>query len=152
MRVLGVHGAGGALYVAVVDDLTVLDVPPYSLSLPTGVSGQARLDAFLQDVRKVLQTHRPDRVRVLDAETRTKFSYSSLTDRVALETLVLLAASQERVDAGRLTRARARALLGLPKQGPLSSHASSLTGQVGRYWSPDRRDVAAIAALASVRE
>jgi len=92
------------------------------------------------------------RVRVLDAETTSRGTYASLVPRIAMETAVLLGATAAGVDAARLTRKRVRSLLGLPTGGPLRDLVGDQLVKSGKHWGPDKRDVAALAALAAAAE
>lgn len=152
MRALGVNGSGKALYLSVAVDGKVEDAQPYTLAEPAGLAADMQLPALRDEVVRILQALNISRVRVLDAEPNYKASYSSLQPRIALESVVLLAAADAGVEGGRLTRARLRSLLELPRGGGLKTHVAAVTSAVGGSWSPNKRDLAALAALAAVKE
>lgn len=151
MRAVGVNVAADIAYLSVIDDEKLLDVEPFMLRLPQGLVGTDALLGLRDDVAKVLTTHGVDRLRVLDAETNSSGSYSSLKTRLSIETVFLLAAAERGIDAGRLARAQVRSILSLSRQGSLKTHAVTVCLPSGPYWS-GKRDVAAMAAIAAGRE
>lgn len=151
MRSIGVNVAADTAYLSVAEQGKLLEAEPYMLRLPQGLTGARALVGLRDDIMKILATHDIKRLRVLDAEANSSGSYSSLKERIAIETTFILAAAEHQIDAGRLTRAQVRSILSIPRQGALKSHAPTLCSPSGPYWS-GKRDVAALAAIAAERE
>lgn len=107
-----------------------------------------RLQGMLEDLGRVLAEVKPDAVRVLLPEQTYKDSYARIAPRVALETLVCLAALNAGVPVEMLRRASARSRLGMPKKGKFEVHLAAAVGEpVGKYWNAGR-NLASAAALA----
>jgi hypothetical protein len=85
-------------------------------------------------------------VLLLPEQSRFKRTYSEIAPRVALETLVRLAAVRAGVDIEVLPRTTVRSRLKLPRSGDLASHVpTKVPVAVGRYWTAGR-DIASLAA------
>lgn len=151
MRTLGVSGSSNALFLAVAENGVIEDARPYTVSEPAGLAPNDQLVAVRDEVTRILEAFGISRLRVLDAESSYSASYAALRPRVTLEAVVLLAAAETGVDAGRQTRGRVRSLLGLPRSGSLASHVRSVTPPVGGSWT-NKRDLAALVALAAEKE
>lgn len=152
MRTLGVNGAGEALYLAVAQDGEILDVEPYTFA---GLPSARRLAAMRDEAEKLVRSLDVARVRILDPETSYQCAAVAMQQRYALETLLALGAAEAGADCDRLSRAGARSVLGLPRSGQLAklvSDVSDVTDKVGKHWSPGKRDLAAIAAVAANRQ
>jgi hypothetical protein len=151
MRTLGVNGVSDVLYLAFALDGEIVDVQPYSISEPAGLAADQALVSVRDEVVRLLGTHNVNRVRVLDAEPSYSASYAAMRGRLTLEAIVLLASAEARIDARRLSRAKVKSLLGLPKAGSLGTHVGSVVTPVGKSWSK-KRDLAALVALAGEKE
>lgn len=152
MRTLGVHGAGECLYMSVADDGLVVDVQPYTFHEPTGLPAMRRLAVLRDDAYKTLTSLGVERVRILDAEATYSTRIAAVHQRIALETILALSAAEAGIDCARLSRPKARSLLSLPMKGELVGLVGDVTGKVGGQWSPRKRDLAAMAAIAASRE
>jgi hypothetical protein len=108
-----------------------------------------QLVATLEDIRRTYAELRPDVIGLLKPEqSQRKHAYDQLAPRVALETLLRVAAVDASIDIEVLARPTVRARLGIPRSGELGSHVSSVIAEpVGHYWNAGR-DVAGLAALA----
>jgi hypothetical protein len=149
MSILGINVASNIAYLALVRDSAVVDIEPTQLGLPSGLDEAPRLAEFQEEVLRVLEQLDASRVRVLGAETTYSASYNAFLPRITLETLILVAAAQR--DGQRMSRAKCRSLLGLPRRGSLASHADTVTPAVGPAWR-NKRDLAALVALAADRQ
>jgi hypothetical protein len=148
---LGINVVGECAYLAVVQTGEVLDVQPYTLEGSAGLPPGRQLVALRNEARKVLTTHSVARVRILAAEAKYKATYFSLAPRLRVETLIALAAAEREVGCARISRPQVRSSLGLPRAGTLSSLVGAVCSPVGSHWG-NRRDLAALAALAGYRE
>lgn len=149
MRTLGVNGAGASLYLAVAQDGVILDVAPYIFAEPSGLAACDRLPALRDRAEKTVKSLGVERVRILDPEVTYKAAAVSLLDRIALETVFALGAADAGVDCERLPRPTLRSLLALPKKGALIDLVTGVTPRTGPHWSPGKRDLAALAAIAA---
>lgn len=147
MRTLGINGAGNVLYLAVAEDDRILDLEPYSVTEPEGLASDQRLISVRDRFKRILATHSVQRVRVLDAETQYKTTYAALRDRMAMETVALMASAESGVDACRLSRQKVKSLLGLTGPGALGTRVQEVTEPIGGHWAR-KRDLAALVALA----
>jgi hypothetical protein len=148
---LGVNGTTEQAFLAVVNDETVLDVPPYALRLAQGLTAGEPLLALRDETAKLLQVMMIDRVRILDAETNSPASYVPLTRRLTIESVIAFAAAERGINCERRTRASMRSVFGFPRTGPLSSHVRAVIAPIGQAWT-NKRDLAALVALAGNRE
>lgn len=120
------------------------------LDVPALGEASARLVETLDDLGRLLADVCPDRVALLLPEhsPQHKKTHAEIAPRVALETLVRLAGVRADVPVEVLARRTVRSRLNLPSKGTLSEHVGRCVHEpVGRYWN-DKRDVAALAALA----
>ena len=147
-RVLGVWCKKDAIMLAIAEDRELVDDPHQRLQAPALLERSERLHALLDGIRRMLAEVEPDAVRILMPEQRYEASYAQMAPRVALETLVRIAALEARIPVEMLNRATARAQLGMPKKGSFEDHISGvIPTSVGKYWAAGRR-LAATAALA----
>src|SRR5450631_1339925 len=151
VRTLGVSGAGDVLYLAVAVDGQILDIAPYTFEEPVGIEEAKRLAALHNEAAKLVGALGVERVRLLDAESSYSASYAALKKRIAVETVLMLGCSDAGAEAGRVSRAKLRSLLGLPRGGTLLSLVPSITPPVGPKWAR-KRDLAALTAIAAYRE
>ena len=152
MRVLGVNAASNVLWLACAGPDGLLDVDPTDVRLPTGLETGKQLLAARDDMVRIFRGHDVDRVRLLGAEATYKASYTSFVPRLTMETIVALAAAEADIDFVRLPRPKVRSILGLPKTGALETHVGKVCDSQPPHWSPKKRDLAALAALAGTRE
>lgn len=150
MRILGVNAAGSHLYFAVVEDGAIVDSEPYSITFAAAALDQQRLVVLHDDMKRVLEIANADSIRVLDAEAGYQDTQKGWRDRMALESVLELAAAERGTQFFRATRSSVRTAFGLPKVGKLGSYVSGLTDPAGRYWA-GKRDLAALAALATLK-
>jgi hypothetical protein len=148
VRILGINVKADTAYLAVAEDSKIIDLGPGQLTLPSGVEESHRLAVFQDEVRRLLESMEISKVYVLEAEVTYTASYKAFLPRITLETLILTAADNY---GQRMTRARCRSFLDLPKSGPLASHVESVSPQVGKAWR-EKRGLAALAALAGQKE
>lgn len=149
MRILGVNVKADVAYLAVAEDGGILSLEPGVLKLPTGVEESRRLIVFQDEVSRLLENFSISKVCVLEPETNYSATYKAFLTRITIETVIMAAAAG--YGARRLSRARCRSLLDLPKSGTLKNHVSSITAPVGPAWT-DKRDLAALAALACEKD
>jgi hypothetical protein len=149
MTTLGVNVASNVAYIALADGTVVLDTDPPQLDLPGGMDAANRLAEFSSEVLRVFEQLDVTRIRILDAESLYRGTYQSLLPRITIETVILVAAAKR--DGQRMSRAKCRSLLNLPKQGTLSSLVDQVTPSAGSAWR-NKRDLAALAALAGEQE
>jgi hypothetical protein len=152
VRTLGVNGAGDVLYLAAADDGTLVDVEPYTFVEPAGLAAAERYKALRALAEKVVRSSGVERVRILDPELSYQAPVVSVQARIALETLLMLGATDAGVDCARLSRTSLRTVLGLPKKGQIVDMVGDVTGKVGPHWGPRKRDLAALAAIAASRQ
>lgn len=109
-----------------------------------------QLVAVLGELRRIIAQVRPDTMVLLNPEQspRAKRTHSAHVPRIALETLVRLAAAQADCPLEVLARPTLRKRLDIPMKGSLAEHAAGLLpGKSGKNWSGERQ-LAAIAAMA----
>ena len=151
MTTLGVNAAGESAYLSFVDGDDLQDLEPYILTAPKGLTPEEAVVALRDDMRKILSMHGVTKLRLLNPESSYSPAYVSIVGRCTLETIIIFAGAELGVDAARIQRSTVRTILGLPKKGTLSSHVPHVVEALGRHWSPQKRDVAALAALAGAR-
>jgi hypothetical protein len=150
MRVLGVTCSTTTALFSVVEDSKVVDAPVPKVKVGSLLEASAELEATLDELSRGLAQIRPDLVALLlpEQSPRHKRTYAEIAPRVALETLVRLAAVRSEIPIDVMARPTVRSRLSLPRTGDLASHVGLVvTEPVGKYWSAGR-DVAALAALA----
>jgi hypothetical protein len=133
---------------ALAENGNLVDDEHQRLQAPAGLELSERLQAMLDDIRRMLAEVEPDDVRILMPEQTYEASYTQIAPRAALETLVRIAALDAGIPVQMLHRNTARALLGMPKGGSFESHLSAvIPTRVAKYWNAGR-SLAASAALA----
>jgi hypothetical protein len=149
VRSIGVTCTPHLAYIALAIDGEIADTPVERVEVAAQYESSEELLSTLEEIKRALGQLRPDVIVLLMPEHgRHKRTYQEIAPRVALETLVRIAAVQEGVAIEVLARSTLRSRLGIPLAGDLASHvAGVITKPVGRYWSAGR-DVAALAALA----
>jgi hypothetical protein len=108
--------------------------------------------SVLEELCRVIGEVKADRVTLLKPEhhPRSKRTHSEFVPRIALETLVRVAAVQTETPVELLSRPTTRTRLGLPVKGKLAEHVSlRIPEKIGKNWSEERQ-LAALAALAGM--
>lgn len=145
---LGVECRKDRVLLAVARDGALVDGYAERLDTPSMMEQAERLQGILDAAMRVLAEVRPDVIRILMPEQTYSASYARIAPRVAVETLICLAAYKTSVRVERLARATARSRLGMPRTGRFQDHIAVAVGApVGKYWN-DGRSFAAAAALA----
>jgi hypothetical protein len=149
VRVVGISCNPHTAYLTLAVDGVISAAPVERVEVAAQYEASVELLSTLDEIKRAFGQLRPDRVALLMPEQgRHKRTYQEIAPRVALETLVRIAAVQGHIDIEVLARPTVRARLGIPKPGELSSHVTQVIGEpVGRYWTAGR-DVAGLAALA----
>lgn len=148
MTALGINCSTTFIFLAVVQDGVVQDGHPERLAPPQTAEADQRLWATLEDLDRTLRSVRPDVAGLLLPEQTSKQTHSTHAPRIAMETVVRLAAVKREVRLDQLSRPTVRSLLGLPRRGPLEEQVRSVfPGSCGRYWRAGR-GLAALAARA----
>lgn len=148
MRTLGASATGSTIWLAVVEDRQLLDTSPFKLEAGAGLERGQQLVALLQDCARVLNELKPDAVVVLDPEGNGRFTFRQSRDRVTGEVLLSLAAAQLDIPCRYMSRATVKSRLELGASGKLSRLVSKvLPDALTPHWK-DKRDLAAIVALA----
>jgi hypothetical protein len=151
VRALGVTCNPHIAYLTLAVDGLIAQTVVERVEVAAQYEASAELLSTLDEIKRAFGQLQPDAVVLLMPEqSRHKRTYQEIAPRVALETLVRIAAVQENIDIEVLARPTLRARLDIPKTGELSSHVSSVIAEaVGRYWTAGR-DVAGLAALAAM--
>jgi hypothetical protein len=148
MRVLGVTCSPKTAFLALADDREIIDAAVARVDVAAQYEASEEMLSTLDEIRRALEQLRPDRVVVLKPELNQRATYDQIAPRIALETLIRLAAVQAKVEIEVMARPTVRSRLGLSKSGSLASRvAEALPAPVGKYWR-EGRDIAALAALA----
>ena len=152
MRSVGVTCTPHVVYLTLAVDGAIAEAAVERVEVAAQYESSEELLSTLDEIKRALGQLRPDVVVVLMPEqSRHKRTYQEIAPRVALETLVRIAAVQGRIAIELLPRPTVRSTLGISKSGDLASHVAEAIGQpVGRYWSAGR-DVAGLAALAGLK-
>jgi hypothetical protein len=147
-RTLGILCKKDEIFCALAVDGKIVDDAREKLTAPALLEASERLRGMQADIQRVITETGAETVRVLLPEQTYKDSYARIAPRVALETLVRLAALDAGANIELVKRATARSRLGMPKTGPFESHVGKAIGDpVGKYWNAGR-NLAAAAALA----
>lgn len=132
-----------------VEDGEVVDASVQKVDVAALHEASAELEATLDELGRTLSELHPDHVVVLMPEqSRFKKTYTEIAPRVALETLLRIAAVRAGISVDVMPRPTVRARLKLPRTGELASHVSAVFDKpTGKHWTAGR-DVAALAARA----
>jgi hypothetical protein len=109
------------------------------------------LKSVLDELIRVTNEVNADKVVLLKPEggPTPKKTHAAFVPRIALETLVRLAAVEGETEIEVLARPTVRKRLELPTKGPLAEHVPlRIPSKVGKNWSEERQ-LAALAALAA---
>ena len=151
MRALGANGTGDTLWLAIAVDGDLIEFDPYSFRLPQGLERAKALDAGVEELAAIIRRCDVDQVVLLEPEV-TQATYQSLVPRMTVEITAEFAAAEARVPFVRLTRAKIRSKLGLPKSGAVNSYAGEVIAQPqSPHWKKER-DLAAMAAVATSKD
>jgi hypothetical protein len=153
MRSLGIACTPRYAYLAVAADGELEEADPERIEVAAQHEASAELLSMRDDARRALRQLDVQGVGLLMPEERPrkKPGYHDLMPRIALETMVRIAAVEEEIPIELLSRPTVRSRLGLPKSGPLKERADEAHKPVGRYWG-EGRNLAALAALVAGRE
>jgi hypothetical protein len=125
VRALGVTCNPPTAYLTLAIDGTIMEAQVERVEVAAQYEASAELLSTLDEIKRAFGQLRPDIVALLMPEQgRHKRTYQEIAPRVALETLVRIAAVQENINIEVLARPTLRARLGIPKAGELSSHVS----------------------------
>jgi hypothetical protein len=150
VNVLGVNCSQRYAFLAVAVDGELEEGHVEYIDAPTLAESSEELASILDELGRAIQEVRADKVVLLKPEggPTPKRTHAEFVSRIALETLVRLAAVQTQTEIEVLARPTVRTRLKLPAKGRLADHVSSrIPVKVGKNWS-EQRQLAALAALA----
>lgn len=148
MKVVGVTCTSNTALLAGAEDGDVVRLRVEKIEVAHQYEASSELEETQEEIGRAYAEIDPDLVVILKPEPTAKWGYDLLAPRVALETLMRLAAVEADIDIDLIARATVRARLGLAAKGKLASHvAARIPEPVGPYWAAGR-DIAALAALA----
>jgi hypothetical protein len=150
VNVLGVNCSTHCAYLALAVDGELADGHVEYLDAPTLDESSHELASVLDELGRAMNEVKADKVVLLKPEggPTPKKTYAAFVPRIALETLVRLAAVQQHIEIEVLPRPRVRKRLKLPTAGKLADHVPlRIPEKIGKNWSEERR-LAALAALA----
>jgi hypothetical protein len=150
VNVLGVNCSTHCAFLAVTVEGELTDGYVEYIDAPTLDESSHELASVLDELGRAMNEVKADKVVLLKPEggPTPKKTHAAFVPRVALETLVRLAAVQQRIDVEVLARPTLRKRLELPPAGKLAKHVSlCIPEKVGKNWSAERQ-LAALAALA----
>jgi hypothetical protein len=138
VRSVGVTCTPHVAYITLAIDGAIAEAPVERVEVAAQNESSEELLSTLDEIKRALGQLRPDVVALLMPEqSRHKRTYQEIAPRVALETLVRIAAVQERIAIEVLPRPTVRSRLGIPRAGDLPSHVygprravSRLTGNL----------------------
>ena len=151
MRILGIDAHPDCAYVALWAEGQVQPMPT-RIKWPAGEQSQ-RLLPLCEDVKGVLAQHAIHHVAILlpQRTRRPTGGYFTVIERIALETVIRLAAITLKIPVSMLERATVRARLGLSTTGVLEHYVDQIfPDPAGPYWKAGR-GLAAMAAFAAER-
>lgn len=154
MKVLGVNCSTHCAFLAVAVDGELGDRHVEYIEAPTLADSSEELASVLEEIGRVINEVEADKVVLLKPEggPTPKKSHAAFVPRIALETIVRLAAVQTQTDIEVLPRPTLRSRLNLPPKGKLVEHVPlRIPGKIGKNWSEERQ-LAALAALAGEEE
>jgi hypothetical protein len=148
VKVVGVTCSAKTALLTGVENGSVIPMDVQKIDVAYQYEASREFVATQREVERGLAQPQPDLVVLLKPELMVRWTYDAVAPRVALETLVRLAAVAAGIPIDVLSRPTVRSRLGLPRSGDLASHVTACIPEpVGPYWSAGR-DVAALAALA----
>jgi hypothetical protein len=145
---LGVNCTASWTNLALAAGGELLHVEPGRYALPSG-EVSVRLNGFYEETERILADILPVKVILLEAGTnpRARPAVAKIEARVAMETLVRLAAVRAGAEVEMLGRKALRSRLGIDQKGDLADHVDEVTEPQGHHWN-EGRHLAALAALA----
>ncbi len=151
-RRLGINCSSKYAFLAMAEDGVIVVHEPQRIQPPQGSEESERLSSFYDHFVRALADLHPDEVCLIMPENdpRNRRTHSELAPRIAIETIVRLAAvrAEPPMPMAVLARRTVRSRLGLPPKGKLIDLVEQVIPEpVGRHWR-DARDLAALAALA----
>ena len=153
VKVFGAHSAGGVLWFACAGEDGFHDIgEDFRVAVPTALESGEALERTQEDLARVLRRHSPDDVWLLAPESSYQAGYSEFLPRATVETLLILACNAEGIPVERKARQTIRGLLALPRKGGLATHSDVVGEKFAPHWGPSKRDLAAMVALAAVKE
>jgi hypothetical protein len=150
-RIPGVSCTPACAFLALSVNDAVQPVPE-RLGWPAGEESE-RLAGLFQDAQAMIREQRISHVALLLPGRGGAFApgYFVVAQRIALETVIRLAAAVLEIPVTMLERATVRARLGCGKTGGLERYLDVVSPQpIGKYWSAGR-GLAAMAALTAMR-
>lgn len=149
MRSVGVSCTPHLAYLTLAVDGAIAPTSVERIEVAAQYESSEELLSTLGEIRRAFGQLRPDLIVLLMPEqSRHKRTYQEIAPRVALETLIRVAAVQEHTAIEIIARPTVRSRLGISRAGDLASHVDDVISEpVGHYWRAGR-DVAALAALA----
>ena len=154
MIALGVNCNTHCAFFAVAVDGELRDGHVEYIDAPNLAESSEELKSVLDELSRVINEVNADKVVLLKPEggPTPKKTHATFVPRIALETLVRLAAVETDTEIEVLARPTVRSRLELPTKGPLAKHVSlRIPGKVGKKWSEERQ-LASLAALAADEE
>jgi hypothetical protein len=126
VRSVGVTCTPRLAYLTLAINGAIADTPVERVEVAAQYESSEELVSTLNEIKRALGQLQPDRIVLLMPEQgRHKRTYQELAPRVALETLVRVAAVQERIPIEVLPRPTVRSRLGIPRAGELASHVAT---------------------------
>jgi hypothetical protein len=154
MTVLGVNCTTHCAFFAVAVDGELSTGPVEYIEAPNLAESSEELKSILDELTRVIKEVKADKVVLLKPEGgRTpKKTHAAFVPRIALETLVRLAAVEAGTEIEVLPRPTVRKRLDLPAKGKLAELVPlRIPAKVGKNWSKERQ-LAALAAVAADEE
>ena len=145
--VLGANATAGSLWFATAVDGELVHHDPCKFELAAGLPRHRALEAGRDEIAEMLARLNVDVVALAEPEVSQQ-TYQSLVPRMTVELVLEFAAAKAQVELRRVSRAKVRSAHDLGRAGSVSSHVKSVVAQpLAPHWS-NKRDVAALAALA----
>jgi hypothetical protein len=152
--VLGVNCSTHGAFLAVVVDGELSAGHVEYIDAPNLAESSEELKSVLDELIRVIREVKADKVVLLKPEGGPipKKTHAAFVPRIALETLVRLAAVETETKIEVLPRPTLRTRLELPAKGKLAEHVPlRVPSKVGKNWGEERQ-LAALAALAADEE
>lgn len=153
VKAFGAHSTGGVLWFACAGEDGFHDLgEDFRVAVPTALESGEALERTQEDLTRVLRRHGPDEVWLLSPESSYQAAYSEFLPRATVETLLVLACAAEGIPVERKARQTIRGILDLPRKGGLATHSDVVGVKFVPHWGPSKRDLAAMVALAAMKE
>jgi hypothetical protein len=154
MIALGVNCTTHCAFFAVAVDGELSEGHVEYIDAPNVAESSEELKSVLDELIRVIKEVKADKLVLLKPEggPMPKKTHAAFVSRIALETLVRLAAVETNIEIEVLPRPTVRTLLDLPMKGKLAHHVElRVPEKVGKNWGEERQ-LAALAALAADEE